>query len=91
MMKLYGIDIDDYLNDNTSKDAQPVLRSSINAEADKDKDDELKMEEYLNLLKQMDQEETQYHGNNKPALRASNDNYVDVDDMSEYAEYLKKL
>jgi len=49
------------------------------------------MEEYLNMLKQMDEEEHLNNDNdrNKPLLREAHD--VDVDDMSEYAEYLKKL
>jgi hypothetical protein len=59
MMKLYGIDIDDYLNDNESKRdirSSPVLRTSnTNTEYDREtQDDEIKMEEYLNILKQMD-------------------------------------
>lgn len=95
MMKLYGIDIDDYLNDNESKDAQPVLRSSVDAEADNASDEERRMEEYLNMLKQMDEEEhlSNDNGNdrNKPLLREAHDADVDIDDMSEYAEYLKKL
>jgi len=46
------------------------------------------MQEYLNLLKQMDEEESI-----TPSLRAPMDKQdnVDIDDMSEYAEYLKKL
>lgn len=46
------------------------------------------MQEYLNLLKQMDEEES-----NTPSLRAPMDKQdnVDIDDMSEYAEYLKKV
>jgi len=41
------------------------------------------MEEYLNLLKQMNHEETFNNSNNKPFLRASNENNVNDNDMSE--------
>jgi len=95
-MKLYDIDIDDYLTDNKSKrdmGSEPVLSTSnTNTNADQDRntqdDEEIKMQEYLNLLKQMDEEES-----NTPSLRAPMDKQdnVDIDDMSEYAEYLKKL
>jgi len=84
-MKLYGIDIDDYLNDNESKrdiGSGPVLRTSnTNTEYDREtQDDEIKMGEYLNILKQMDEEE-----NSSPSLKAPMDknNNDDLDDMSE--------